>query len=272
MKKSIAIVPLIVCVSCLSLAAFAAGEGEMVPVVVKVPESWGTPNLWAWADDGTNAFAAWPGEQMKALAEGWYYIYVPDYVQNVIVNANQGTEDAVQTDGVVVEAGKEVWIAVAEDKSATVSCDPQLRGDLPAYVEEFTVHAYVPLSWKTVNMWAWSAPDGTNAFEAWPGASMVEGDNGWFTGKAPTWINSLIINGNDGTVQTEDISVEGKELWITVYEDLSYELSYEDPDKAVPNITVHAQVPADWSAPGCWAWSAPDGTNAFSAWPGEALT
>jgi len=101
---------------------------------------------------------------------------------------------------------------------------------------------------------------------------MVEGEDGWFTGKAPTWINSLIINGNEGTVQTEDITVEGKELWITVYEDLTYELSYEDPNKAVPNITIHAQVPGDWSAPCCWAWSAPDGTNAFSAWPGEALT
>ena len=68
------------------------------------------------------------------------------------------------------------------------------------------------------------------------------------------------------------MSVEGKELWITVYKDLTYELSYEDPDKAVDDITVHAQVPADWEAPSLWAWSAPDGTNAFTAWPGEALT
>lgn len=273
MKKTIAIfIAVMLMVSCLPFATYAAESNEMIPVVVKTPESWGTPNLWAWADDGTNAFAAWPGEQMKVLAEGWYYIYVPSYVQNVIVNANQGTDNAVQTEGVVVEAGKEVWVTVAEDKSATVSYDAQLRGDIPAYVEEFTVHAYVPLSWKTVNIWAWSAPDGTNAFDAWPGISMTEGDDGWFTGKAPTWINSLIINGNDGTVQTADISVEGKELWITVYEDLTYELSYEDPDKAVEPITVHAQVPADWAQPHCWAWSAPDGTNAFTSWPGEALT
>ena len=244
----------------------------MVPVVVKVPEGWDAPNLWAWADDGTNAFAAWPGEPLEELAEGWYYIWVPNFVQNVIVNANQGTDAAIQTDGIVVEAGKEVWLTVADDKTAEVSYDAQLRGEIPAYVEKFVVHAYVPLSWKTVNMWAWSAPDGTNAFEAWPGEAMAEGEDGWFTGKAPTWVNSLIINGNEGTVQTEDITIEGKELWITVYEDLTYELSYEDPNKAVPNITVHAQVPADWSAPNCWAWSAPDGTNAFSAWPGEALT
>lgn len=274
MKKTIAILTAVMLMlSVLPMAAFAAEEeNEMVPVMVYVPEGWDCPNLWAWADDGTNAFAAWPGEAVEELAEGWYYIYVPSFVQNVIVNANQGTDAAVQTDGIVVEAGKEVWITVAEDKTATVSYDAQLRGDIPAYVEKFTIHAYVPLSWKTVNLWAWSAPDGTNAFESWPGEAMVEGENGWFTAKAPTWINSLIINGNEGTVQTEDITVEGKELWVTVYEDLTYELSYEDPNKAVPNIKIHAQVPADWSAPCCWAWSAPDGTNAFSAWPGEALT
>lgn len=273
MKKTIAIlIAVMLMVSCLSLTAFAAEDSGRVPVAVKVPEGWDAPNLWAWADDGTNAFAAWPGEPLEELAEGWYYIWVPSFVQNVIVNANQGTDAAIQTDGIVVEAGKEVWITVAEDKTATVSYEAQIRGEIPAYVEKFVVHAYVPLSWKTVNMWAWSAPDGTNAFEAWPGEAMVEGENGWFTGKAPTWINSLIINGNEGTVQTEDITVEGKELWITVYEDLTYELSYEDPNKAVPNITVHAQVPADWSAPSCWAWSAPDGTNAFTSWPGEALT
>lgn len=273
MKKALTIlIALFLMVSCLSLTAFAEEDSKMVPVVVKVPEGWEAPNLWAWADDGTNAFDAWPGEAMDELAEGWYYIWVPDFVQNVIVNANQGTDGAVQTDGIVVEAGKEVWITVAEDLAAEVSYEAQMRGEIPAYVEKFVVHAYVPLSWKTVNMWAWSAPDGTNAFETWPGETMVEGDNGWFTGKAPTWINSLIINGNEGTVQTEDITVEGKELWITVYEDLTYEVSYEDPDKAVPNITIHAHVPSDWSAPSCWAWSAPDGTNAFTTWPGEALS
>ena len=276
MKKIVAVLlSAVLLLGVLSMTAFAdAAEEEttMIPVVVQVPEDWGTPNLWAWADDGTNAFAAWPGEEMEALAEGWYYTYVPGFVQNVIVNANQGTDKTLQTEGIVVEAGKEVWITVAEDQTAAVSYEAQLRGEIPAYVEKFVVHAYVPLSWKTVNLWAWSAPDGTNAFESWPGKAMAEGDNGWFTCKAPTWINSVIINGNEGTVQTEDISVEGKELWLTVYEDLTYDLSYEDPDKAVDDITVHAQVPEDWAGPSCWAWSAPDGTNAFSAWPGEALT
>lgn len=274
MKKLIAVLlAAMLLVSMLPMAALAeeAEPVTMVPVAVQVPESWGEPSLWAWADDGTNAFAAWPGEEMDILAEGWYYTYVPAYVQNVIVNAKQGTDDAVQTDAVAVEAGKEVWISVAEDLSATVSYEAQLRTEIPEYVERFVVHAYVPLSWKTANLWAWSAPDGTNAFEAWPGKEMKEGEDGWFTGKVPTWVNSLIVNGNDGSVQTEDISIEGKELWLTVYKDLTYDLSYEDPNKAVEDVTVHALVPADWTEPCCWAWSAPDGTNAFANWPGQPL-
>ena len=92
MKKTIAaLIAVMLMVSCLSLTAFAAEDAEMVPVVVKVPEGWDAPHVWAWADDGTNAFAAWPGEEMEALAEGWYYVYVPGFVQNIIVNAKPGT-------------------------------------------------------------------------------------------------------------------------------------------------------------------------------------
>lgn len=256
------------------LPAAVAQEAEapaMVPVAVHVPEGWEAPSLWAWADDGTNAFAAWPGEELEALAEGWFYTYVPEFVENVIVSANQDTDNAVQTDALAVKAGEEVWITVAEDLTAEISYEAQLRTEIPEYVQRFVVHAYVPLSWKTANLWAWSAPDGTNAFESWPGKEMKEGQDGWFTCKAPVWVNSLIVSGNDGDVQTEDIAIEGKELWLTVYKDLRFDISYEDPNKAVEDVTVHVQVPADWAEPCCWAWSAPDGTNAFAAWPGEAL-
>jgi len=275
MKKRLAVpvlLSLILCLLCLPSAAFAAGEDEMVAVVVKTPEGWEVPCLWAWADDGTNAFAAWPGEEMEPLDGGWYYAYVPGFVQNIIVNANNDAETPVQTEGITVEAGKEVWLTIGEDATAEIAYESQARIEIPEYVEKFVVHAYVPLDWKTANLWAWSAPDGTNAFDAWPGLALKEGEDGWFTGKAPVWINSIIVNGNEGTVQTEDVSVEGKELWITVYEDLTYDLVYEDPNKTAENITVRAKVPSDWTDPCLWAWSAPDGTNAFASWPGETLT
>ena len=39
----------------------------------------------------------------------------------------------------MVEAGKEVWITVAENLTASVSYEAQLRGEIPAYVEKFVV-------------------------------------------------------------------------------------------------------------------------------------
>lgn len=271
MKKTLAFCLLLVmCIAMIGGTAFADNE-EMVPVYAQVPDGWEAPCVWAWADDGTSAFAAWPGEEMEEVGEdGWYFVYVPDFVTNIIVNANAGT---VQTDGVAVEAAAPVWIMVNEDNTAELSYDALTTAEIPEYVEKFMVHAYVPLTWETVNMWAWSAPDGTNAFKAWPGKNMREGADGWFTAKAPVWVNSLIINGNEGTVQTEDIAIDANELWITVYKDLSYDLVYEDPAKSdVEDVTIHAKVPADWDAPHAWAWSAPDGTNAFASWPGEAMT
>ena len=253
MKKAIAIlISAMLLVSMLSLTSFAAEDSEMVPVVVSVPEGWEAPNLWAWGDDGTNAFAAWPGEALEPLAEGWYYTYVPGFVQNVIVNASQGTDNAVQTDAVAVEAGKEVWITVAEDLTATVSYEAQLRGEIPAYVEKFNVHAYVPLSWKTVNMWAWSAPDGTNAFASWPGEALTR-DGDWYTIEVPGWINSVIINANGGTVQTSDLSVEaGKDVWVVVTDAENAAVSYEEPAaQAAPTETEppETEAPATEPAP-----------------------
>lgn len=263
MKKTIAIlIAVMLMVSCLSLTAFADETDEMVPVVVKVPEGWDSPNLWAWADDGTNAFAAWPGEEMEVLAEGWYYAYVPSFVQNVIVNANQGTDAAIQTDGIVVEAGKEVWITVAEDKTAAVSYEAQLRGEIPEYVEKFVVHAYVPLSWKTVNMWAWSAPDGTNAFTSWPGEALTQ-DGDWYTIEVPGWINSVIINANEGSVQTSDLSVEaGKDIWVVVTDAENATVSYEEPAaEPVPQETETPATDAPETTPEAEAPAEEGGSN-----------
>ena len=255
MKKVLAMLLCIFLIATLSTGVLA-DEAEMVPVMAQVPADWEGVCCWAWADDGTNAFSAWPGGAMEPLGEsGWVYIYVPSFVQNVILSANEAT---VQTAGDVVEAGKAVWISVADDLTTTVSYDAQADVEIPAYVETYTVHAYVPLEWETV---------------AVQGTAMTGGEDGWFTAQVPLTETSLVLSGNDGAAQTEAITVEPQEVWITVYNDLTTEVVYEDPEapQAEP-ITVYAQVPDDWAAPCCWAWSAPDGTNAFSAWPGEAMT
>ncbi len=250
---------------------FAAQQtDERVAVYVQVPEDWENPCVWAWDEDGNNAFEAWPGGETEAdtANEGWNYIWIPSWANHVIVNANDGS---VQTGELILE-GKNVWLTVSDAETVDISYDSLTTGEAPEYVEKFEIHAKVDASWENPCLWAWSAPDGTNAFEAWPGKTMTADEDGWYTTKAPIWVNSIIINGNEGSVQTEDISIDPAEVWVTVEADGTYDFSYTDPNKAeIPNVSVYVMAPADWEAPCLWAWSAPDGTNVYSTWPGEAF-
>ena len=247
-----------------------AESNDMRLIYADTPDDWENPCVWAWNEDGDTAFSAWPGEQMDEdkANDGWNYLYVPDWADHVIINANAGE---VQTEEIVLEEGN-AWITIADAENVEVSTEQKTTGDIPKYVETFKVHASVDSSWENPCLWAWSAPDGTNVYASWPGEEMTAGEEGWYTTKVPTWVNSLIVNANAGEVQTEDISVDPSELWLTVAEDGTYEISYVDPALAdIPNITVYVKTPTDWNTPNLWAWSAPDGTNVFTTWPGEAL-
>ncbi len=140
-------------------------------------------------------------------------------------------------------------------------------GEKAGSIREFPVHVRVPDSWDSVNLWAWSSEEGKNAFEAWPGIAMTGPEDRWFTANAPEWVDALVISGNDGTVQTADIVIENRELWITIYEDLSCRLEYEKPE----NVVLRARIPVSWEDPCCWAWSSIDKTDVFAQWPGNAM-
>lgn len=74
-----------------------------------------------------------------------------------------------------------------------------------------------------------AAPDGTNVFSSWPGEALTM-DGDWYTIEVPGWINSVIINANEGSVQTADLSVEvGKDVWIVVSDAENATVSYEEP-------------------------------------------
>ena len=57
------------------IPAMAETADDMIIVYAKVPADWTFPCVWAWASDGTNAFASWPGDMMEpdAKNDGWYY-------------------------------------------------------------------------------------------------------------------------------------------------------------------------------------------------------
>ena len=219
-------------------------------VYVQVPQDWENPCVWAWDDDGNNACEAWPGEEMEADSanEGWYYIWVPTWVNHVIVNANDGN---VQTAEQVLDGEKDCWITVTDADNAEVTYDKQTTGETPEYVEKFAIHAKVDAGWENPCLWAWSAPDGTNAFASWPGEALTK-DGDWYNIQVPGWINSVIINANEGAVQTTDLSVEaGKEVWVVVTDAEIAQVFYEAPaqDAAATEPAAETTVPASTEAP-----------------------
>ena len=55
-------------------------------------------------------------------------------------------------------------------------------------------------------------------------------DGDWYSIQVPGWINSVIINANEGSVQTTDLSVEtGKDIWVVVTDAESAQVFYEEP-------------------------------------------
>ena len=217
---------------------------ERNALYVQVPDDWADPCVWAWDSDGNNAFTAWPGEEMEADAanDGWYYIWLPAWANHVIINANEGS---VQTEEQILDTNA-AWITVSAADAVEISYESKTTGEAPAYVEKFVVHAKVDESWEAPCLWAWSAPDGTNAFAAWPGEALEEGEGGWLVKEIPGWVNSIIVNGNEGSVQTTDISVEtGKDIWLTINGPEDYTVSYEEIALEETNETVATQEPAE---------------------------
>ena len=269
--KMMAVAMFAVCCMVLVPGAVAKADENMKIVYAQVPDDWEAPCLWAWDDDGNNAFEAWPGGEMSAdeANPGWYYTYVSAEMKNVIVNANEG---GVQTSDMST-GGENAWITINSPEDATVSNEQATTGEIPAYEATITVYAKVDDTWSAPCLWAWSAPDGTNAFAAWPGEAMTKNADGWYSMSVPNWVNSVIVNANEGGIQTEDITVERKNVWITVDAEGAFEIAYEKPAASAEDmITVHTKVPSDWLMPCLWAWSAPDGTNVFANWPGQEMT
>ena len=205
------------------LSAFAAPDTEeRVVIYVKVPAEWENPCVWAWDEDGNNAFEAWPGKGMTADENGWYTAKAPIWVNSIIINGNEGS---VQTADISIDPA-ELWVTVEADGTFDFSYTDPEKAEIP----NVSVYVKAPSDWETPCLWAWSAPDGTNVYSTWPGEAFEEEENGWLKKEVPGWVNSVIVNGNEGSVQTTDISVEsGKDLWLVVNGPEDYMVYYEEP-------------------------------------------
>lgn len=95
-------------------------------------------------------------------------------------------------------------------------------------IPDITVYAKIPEGWSDPACWSWQ-DGGSDAFESWPGEAMRSG-NGWYSVEVPGWIDRVIINGNGGSIQTADLTVEaGRDVWVHVVNADYAFVHYEEP-------------------------------------------
>ena len=82
----------------------------------------------------------------------------------------------------------------------------------------------------------------------------MEEDGGWLKKEIPGWVNSIIVNANDGAIQTTDIAVDtAKDVWITVNGPEDFTVAYEEPaavDMTEEASTQEVEAQQQENAPG----------------------
>lgn len=258
----------------------------------KAPEGWNDPYLWAWTNEsGANAFPgmAWPGRAMEEAADGWYQLAVPTRVDMVIIAANQGTDTAIQSEGLLIE-GKDVWFdgvsegtAQNEDGTSRVTYNltaldaaPEGAPAAREYVSEAHFGVHVPNAWRTANVYGVDAEgkatlipteldsDGYRfmGFASSKYASYYVTDGG-----SRTSVNFTLRKNNGNSAWFADVGeylIDGKnEAGIVAYD--------TKPMPPSDTYRLEVSVPETWTEPYLWAWNKESGVGMFSTWPGEAL-
>lgn len=258
----------------------------------KAPEGWNDPYLWAWTNEGgANAFPgmAWPGRAMEEAADGWYQLAVPTRVDMVIIAANQGTDTAIQSEGLLIE-GKDVWFDGVTDGTANnedgttrvthnltaIYAAPAGAPAAKAYESEAYFGVHVPNAWRTANVYGVDAEgkatlipteldsDGYRfmGFASSKYASYYVTDGG-----SRTSVNFTLRKNNGNSAWFADVGeylIDGKnEAGIVAYD--------TKPMPPSDTYRLEVSVPETWTEPYLWAWNKESGVGMFSTWPGEAL-
>jgi alpha-amylase len=158
--------------------------------------------------------AVFDGIPVRLVADGTY----TDAVSGGIFAVNNGRLYGVVPDGAIV-----VFHNVIDNPIPANITEP-IPAPQVTLVEDgtITLHVRVPTAWKPSAVWAWNygmAPTASNAFDAWPGEFFAHSENEWYIVELPAWVNNIIINGRNGSVQTAGLStVPNRDIWITVNE------------------------------------------------------
>lgn len=277
-------------------------EDEEFLVYFHLPEGWNTPNIWPWeSESGTNPYTpiGWPGLAMieDSNNEGWYYRYVPSYVDQLIFSYTDDNGTIVQTNGDKIGedlAGKDIWIdgitsttETGEDGEKTVyhmatPTDTQkTSGELPEFNGEKYAFARVPNDWDGAVATFINSSDSSLNKEV---ELVLQSDKTWFGGVTigNEFDKVKISNGEeDSFKESIEVDIGGSNFapfYVDVVEETDtsgkYKASvvYEKPAEEVDGRPIHAKVPDDWTEVAIWAFERTSGNGQFTTWPGEEMT
>lgn len=282
----------------ISKANEVSEEGVFL-VYFHAPEDWSNPNIWPWNNDsGENPYTpiGWPGRAMNADPnnDGWYYMYVPEYVDMLIFNYTDESGTTIQTNGDPINetmAGKNIWIdGITSEKQtdeegvektvyhmATPTTEKLTSGELPEYVEERFAFARIPNDWDKAVATFTSSTDSTANYQL---ELTLQSDKVWFGGIVDAKYDTVSINNGetDSLKESVEVKIEGSPFYVDVLDETNSDgkyqakITYEKPVEEVEGRPIHAKVPDDWTEVAIWAFNDASGSGQFTTWPGEEMT
>ncbi len=169
------------------------GNPQSLTIHYKKPANWNSANLYYWNLSPGGTAAAWPGATMQAEGNGWYVFTI---------------------------AGANCASLIFSDNGANQSADLSRCGEgwydgtwhdiAPANNPDLVIH-FKPNTYSNPNIYFWGVDNG--ATTSWPGESMQNDGNGWYSYTFAGADCANFIFSNNGANQTGNLS-SCDEFWL----------------------------------------------------------
>lgn len=234
---------------------YTFGEISGLTVHFKKPTNWGTANVHYWNAIPANALPAstWPGPSMTDNGNGWYsYTFANVSSTNLLFNDNgtSKTDDLSRDREGWYQDG--VWYDSNPDDITPTS---------------LTIHFKKPSNWGTATMYFWQDNNGNPiAGTSWPGETMTDDGNGWYSYTINGQDCASIIFNDNGANQTDDLFRCG-EGW---YDGQWHNTNPDGNPPPPTGLTLHFK-PNGYTNPSIYFWAVTP-TAQTTSWPGESMT
>lgn len=156
--------------------------------------NWADPYIYFWGHNGTAEPLTWPGVLMEPdTADGWFVYRIEGATKTNLIFSDNGKP---QTGDLIREG--DGWYK----NGAWYSKNPDVQK--PVTDTLLTVYYFNEFSWQTPTIYYWKH-NGTAAEVTWPGVTMNELEDGWYSYQIEGATESNIIFSNNGQSQTKDL-------------------------------------------------------------------